>query len=81
MTIKPIVTEKAVRLIESENVLVFQTNMNKTKPEIKQEIEKLFDLKGKIAKIRTHIKANKKYVYIKLKNAEAIDIATKLGLM
>ena len=52
MIIKPIVTEKAVMLIESQNVLTFETEKEKTKTEIKKEIENLF--KVKVDKIRTH---------------------------
>ncbi len=77
---KPIVTEKAVMLIESQNVLTFVTDKNKTKTEIKNEIEKLF--KVKTIGIKTQIRGNKKYVYVRLKKEfPAIDIATKLGLM
>lgn len=77
---KPIMTEKAVMMMESSNTLTFQTSMRKTKEEIKKEIEDLFDVKTD--KIRTLIKGNKKYAYIKLKgDTLAIDVATKLGLM
>jgi large subunit ribosomal protein L23 len=77
---KPIVTEKAVMMIESENILTFTTDKSKTKSEIKKEIEDLFDVK--IKKIRTLIRGNKKYAYVKLKKEfPAIDIATKLGII
>jgi large subunit ribosomal protein L23 len=77
---KPVVTEKAVMAIERENVLTFQTEMKKTKEELKKEIEELFDVK--IQSIRTLIRNNKKYVFIKLKKEfPAIDVATKLGLI
>ena len=80
MQLKPIVTEKAVMMIESQNVLTFQTGKEITRSEIKNEIEKLF--KVKISKIRTLIRGNKKYVYVKLKKEfPAIDIATKLGII
>jgi len=78
--IKPLVTEKAVMLIESQNVLSFETEKQKTKIEIKNEIENLFKIK--VDKMRTRIHGNKKYVYAKLKKEfPAIDVATKLGLM
>jgi large subunit ribosomal protein L23 len=77
---KPLMTEKAVRMIEAENALTFETSIIKTKEEIKKELEEL--LKVKIDKIRTLIKKNKKYAYVKLKgDVLAIDVATKLGLM
>lgn len=80
MTLKPIVTEKAVMAIERENILTFTTEKNKTKNEIKKEIEDLFEVK--VEKIRTLIKGNKKCAFVKLKKEfPAIDIATKLGLM
>ncbi len=78
--IKPLTTEKAVIKIESENVLTFIVDINKTKDEIKKEIEKLFEVK--VEKIRTLIRDNKKYAYVKLKkDFLAIDLATKLGIM
>jgi large subunit ribosomal protein L23 len=77
---KPITTEKAIRMIEIDNVLVFETDKIDKKPEIKKEFEKLF--KVKIDKINTLLKGNKKIVYIKLNEKNpAIDIATKLGIM
>ena len=54
---KLLATEKAVMMIKSQNVLTFRTNMNKTKKEIREEIESLFDIK--IEKIRTLIRGNK----------------------
>ncbi|MBU0894349.1 MAG: 50S ribosomal protein L23 [Nanoarchaeota archaeon] len=80
MNLKPITTEKAIMMIESQNILTFQTDKRKTKEQIKKEIEEMFDIK--INKIRTLIQDNKKNVYIKLnKKFPAIDIATKMGLM
>jgi len=80
MNLKPIVTEKAVMMIESQNVLTFSTFRESTKKEIKKEIEELFEVK--VASVRTLIKGNKKYAYVKLKKEfPAIDLATKLGLI
>jgi len=80
MTFKPIVTEKAVMAVETQNVLTFITEKEKTKTEIKKEITDLF--KVKIDSIKTHIRGNKKYVHVKLKKEfPAIDVATKLGLI
>lgn len=78
--IKPITSEKAVRLIEAENTLLFETERQKNKKEIKTEIENVF--KVKVEKIRTFIKGNKKCCYVKLdKKNPAIDVATKLGMI
>ena len=80
MILKPIVTEKAVMMIESQNVLTFQTEKENSKEEIKKEIESLFGIK--IQSIRVFIRGNKKYAYVKLKSeSPAIDVATKLGII
>ena len=80
MNLKPIVTEKAVMMIEAQNVLTFETEKKITKEQIKKEIENLF--KVKVGSVRTLVKKNRKYAYIKLKKEfPAIDIATKLGII
>ncbi len=80
MILKPIVTEKAVMMVESQNTLTFQTGKESSKEEIKKEIELLFDVK--IQAIRVFIRENKKYAYVKLKSEyPAIDVATKLGII
>jgi len=73
-------TEKIVRQIEVDNVLVFVVDRAVSKLDVKKEVEELFSVK--VAKVRTHTMKNKKLAYVKL-NAEypAVDIATKLGLM
>lgn len=77
---KPVVTEKAVMMIEAQNVLTFLVSQKMDKKEIKEEVEKLFDVK--VDKVRTHIRDNKKYAYTKLnKSNPAIDVATKLGII
>ena len=78
--IKPITTEKTVKIIEIDNTLVFEVNRNLNKKDIKKEFEKMFNVK--VINIRTHIQKNKKIAYIRLdKKNPAIDIATKLGIM
>ena len=78
--IKPITTEKAVRLIETENTLIFEVDKRLSKKEIKEKFEEMF--KVKTDSINTLIRLNKKIAYIKL-NAKnpAIDVATKLGMI
>ena len=80
MILKPITSEKAVKMIEIDNTLLFETERRYRKTEIKTEIEKVFSVK--VEKIRTHINGNKKYSYVRLnKQNPAIDIATKLGMI
>jgi len=80
ITLKPVTTEKAVRMLDIDNTIIFTTEMRASKPEIRKEVEKIFSVKVKA--LRTAIKANKKYAYVKLiKSNPAIDIATKLGMI
>ena len=66
--------------IELENVLSFVLSKIETKETIKKEIEEMF--KVKVAKVRTLVRGNRKYAYVKLKQEfPAIDVATKLGLI
>ena len=77
---KPISTEKAIRLIETENVLTLETERRDNKDQIKKEIEEIF--KVKIDSINTLIRKNKKYAYAKLnKKNPAIDVATRFGMI
>ena len=77
---KPITTEKAVRLIELNNTLVVEVDRRKSKTQIKKEFEEIFD--AKVESINTLVKNNKKYAYVRLnEKTPAIDIATKLGMI
>ncbi len=78
--LKPITSEKAVKLIDLENTLLFETDRSITRTEISKEVAKIFGVK--VAKVRTLIRNNKKYAYVKLaKENPAIDVATKLGMI
>lgn len=80
MILKPITSEKAVRIIEIDNTLLFETERKARKPEIKAEVEKIFSVK--VEKVKTLIRANKKLAYVRLnKQNPAIDVATKLGMI
>lgn len=73
-------TEKIVRQIEIDNVLVFVVDRAISKSEIKKEVETLFEIK--VEKVRTHTFKNKKLAYVKIdKEYPAVDLATKLGMM
>lgn len=77
----PVSTEKVVRLMESDNKLVFVVERKAKKQEIKKAIED--HLKIKITNVNTMISSKglkKAYVTIS-KETPAIDVATNLGLM
>lgn len=77
----PLSTEKSLRLMESENKLIFTVNMKATKKEIKNSIEEMF--KVKVDKVNTFVtQEGQKRAYVKFNaSTPAIDIATNLGLM
>ncbi|MBN1377016.1 50S ribosomal protein L23 [Candidatus Woesearchaeota archaeon] len=77
----PLATEKSIRLMESENKLIFVVDLKSTKEQIKDEIEKVF--KVKVDKINTLVGPDAvKRAYVKFnKDYPAIDIATEMGLM
>jgi ribosomal protein uL23 len=77
----PLSTEKAIRLMESENKLVFMVDPKATKAEIKKEIETLF--KAKVKKVNTFIGPDaRKKAYVTFSDeTPAVDIASKLELM
>ena len=76
----PLSTEKSVRLMESENKLIFIVSRNAKKQDVKKAIEEMF--KVKVIKVNLLINGNEKKAYVKLSSeTPAIDIATQLGLM
>jgi ribosomal protein uL23 len=77
----PLSTEKSLRLMESENKLIFVVSKKANKAEIKKAVEKVF--KAKVLKINTLITQDgEKRAYIKFSmETPAIDIATNMGLM
>jgi len=76
----PLSTEKSIRLMESQNKLIFVVDIDADKKMIKNAIEEMF--KAKVDDVRTHIQNGEKRAYVKFSNeSPAIDIATQLGLM
>ncbi|MBI3052248.1 50S ribosomal protein L23 [Candidatus Woesearchaeota archaeon] len=77
----PLSTEKGIRLMESENKLVFLVDRSASKQEIKEAIEKMF--KVKVDRVSTMIGASgRKRAYVRLAaGSPAIEVATQLGLM
>ncbi|MEE9525256.1 MAG: 50S ribosomal protein L23 [Candidatus Woesearchaeota archaeon] len=77
----PLSTEKSIRLMESENKLIFVVNKKATKKDIKTAVEKLF--KAKVRKVNTFVTQDgEKRAYVQFSmDTPAIDIATQLGLI
>lgn len=82
MVIKhPLLSEKAVDLIEKENKLVFKINKAATKQDIKKEVERLYNVKVENVNTSIDMRGNKK-AFVKLaKENSAADLATKLNIL
>jgi large subunit ribosomal protein L23 len=77
---KPLISEKDFELIEKENKLVIEVDLRANKHQIKETIEKLYNVK--VLKVNTLItpKGTKK-AYVKLSEFDdAADIASRMGL-
>ncbi len=77
----PLSTEKTINQISRSNTIAYVADFRATKPEIKKEFEKTFNVK--VVSIRViNTPNNKKKVFIKLaKNYKAEDIAKRLKLV
>jgi len=76
----PVSTEKGLKLMQEENKIIFIVERKARKKDIKEAIEKMFSVK--VEKVNTLIGREGKKAFIKLhKDSNAMDVATKLGLM
>jgi large subunit ribosomal protein L23 len=77
----PLMTEKAVDLIEKENKLLFVVNRSACKTDIQRAVEELY--KVEVEKVQTMItRGGAKRAYVRLvPNQSAADLAIKLGIM
>ncbi|WP_297067768.1 50S ribosomal protein L23 [Thermococcus sp.] len=78
--VRPLVTEKAVSMIEKENRLTFIVNRKATRADIKKAVEAMFDVKVEKVNILLTMKGEKK-AYVKLRpEYDASEIAARIGL-
>ncbi|NMA44210.1 MAG: 50S ribosomal protein L23 [Candidatus Diapherotrites archaeon] len=77
----PLVTEKAVNMIDSENKITFIVNKNTNKKKVKEIIERVYNVKvDKINMVRD-MKGRKKAIVKLKKEFKANDLATKLKIL
>jgi len=77
----PHLTEKSMNMVEFENKLVFIADRRAKKEEIKEAIERGFNVKVDAVNLEITRKGLKK-VYAKLNSQnDAVDIASKLGML
>ena len=78
--IRPLVTEKAVSMIERENELTFIVDRRATRADIKRAVEEMFEVKVEKVNVLLTMKGEKK-AYVKLKpEYDASEIAARIGL-
>ncbi|HLC79041.1 MAG TPA: 50S ribosomal protein L23 [archaeon] len=77
----PLVTEKAVNMIEAENKISFIVNGNATKPLVRKAVESLYKVKVKKVNIVRDMKARKRAIVTLDKSFKAGDVATKMGVI
>ena len=77
----PLSTEKTIRLMESENTLVFIVEKSASKAQIKEALQALYGVK--IVHVNTAIdNKGRKKAYVKFsEESPALDLATQLGIM
>jgi len=77
----PLMTEKAIGLVEKENKLTFIVNRQCNKRQIKDAVEKLFAVK--VSGVTSEItRDGTKKAYVRLsKEFSASEIATRLGML
>ncbi len=78
--IRPEMTEKAMKLVEYENKLIFIVHMKSGKNDIKMAIEELYEVKVDSVNTLITPKGQKK-AYIKFKpEFRAEELATRIGI-
>ncbi|GEM_PF-66734 len=77
----PLVTEKAVNMIEAENKLTFVVAKDADKPRIKKAVENLYKVKVRAVNIIRDMKSRKRAIVSLDRKFKAADVATKLGVI
>lgn len=79
--IKPITSEKYVKLLESENKITFEVDIRANKKDVKDAVEKMFDVKIEKVNIFITPKGKKRAIVKLSKENNAVEIATRLGIL
>ena len=79
--LQPVASEKALKIIETYNTLVFLVNPHSNKRQIKEYAENLYGIK--VAKVNTLIRPDgRKKAFIKISpEYEGVDIANRIGII
>ncbi len=77
----PLITEKAVNMIETENKICFVVNKKAEKKDVKNAVEALYNVKVDSVKTLNDMKGRKKAIVKINKKFKADELATKLGVL
>ncbi|MGI6589330.1 MAG: 50S ribosomal protein L23 [Candidatus Iainarchaeum sp.] len=81
VVLHPLVTEKAVNMIEAENKITFIVNDDSTKDEVKKVIQEAYGVKVDKVNIIRDMRGRKKAIVKLDKKFKAGELATKLGVL
>jgi len=79
--IHPLVSEKAVNMIESENKIVFKVNKSADKIQIKAAMEEIYKVKVEKVNVLNDTKGNKKAIIKLDPKFKASELSSKLGMV
>ncbi|MEM2940887.1 MAG: 50S ribosomal protein L23 [Thermoproteota archaeon] len=79
--VRPVSTEKSFRLIEKENKLVFIVDPKADRKNVKEAVEKNFNVKVDRVNIVRSIKGEKKAIVKLAKEYNAMDVASRLKIV
>jgi len=77
----PLISEKAVNMIEAENKIIFIVNRKATKSEIKKAVEDAYKVKVVNVNVLIDSKGQKRAIVKLNKQFKATDLSSKLGMV
>lgn len=77
----PLISEKAVNMIEAENKLCFVVNKKATKADVRKAVEEGYSIKVDGVRVVNDRKGRKKAIVKVNKKFKADEVATKLGVI
>ena len=77
----PLITEKAVNMIETQNKICFVVNNKATKQDVKKAVQGLYNVKVDSVTTINDMKGRKKAIVKINKQYKADELATKLGVL
>jgi len=79
--VHPVISEKAVNLIESDNKITFKVNRKATKNDVKTAMEKIYNVKVASINMLNDTKGNKKAIIKLDAKFKASELSSKLGMV